>query len=194
MDTQSVTPSTGLSATSTKVTLAAFLPGLAAIIASLAQNGSTLHSAITGVVGGVLMLGSVLGKLFHDRGIHVATITAAGSDVAKALPGLRTDLQSVENFVELEWPSTKAAFSEFSGLAHKAASTAEAARTAAETATNAVKNQIIPEAKTDVEAVRKILAEELNRVFSAVLPGEAAHAAAPVAPPVVIPVNDAPIV
>lgn len=111
----SPTPSTGLGSTSFTVWLSTFIPGLLSLIDAVAQNSSPTHLAVAGAVGAVLTVGSTIAKLLHDKGIHVATIAAAGSDVAAALPGLRVDLQAVEHFIELDWPASKAVIDDVAG-------------------------------------------------------------------------------
>lgn len=102
-----VAPKTGLGSTSFAIYLLGALPGLATLLSSFTAHGSSLQVATRAVVGGSLALGSTVVKLIHDKGIHEATIAAAQADVAQALPGLRSDLATVQDFVENELPSVR---------------------------------------------------------------------------------------
>lgn len=108
----SVTPTTGPGSTSFLVWLSTFVPGLLGAVDAAVTKGTPTHTAVLGLGGAVLALGSSIGKLLHDRGLHIATIQAAGSDVAQALPGLTADLTQVRSFVEQEWPTSKGVIDE----------------------------------------------------------------------------------
>jgi len=69
--------------------------------------------------GALLSLGSTIAKLAHDKGLHIATIHAAGSDIAAALPKLRQDLAIVQGFVEQDWPGLARTINDTSGKVHE---------------------------------------------------------------------------
>ena len=98
---------TGITSTSFRVWLATFIPGLAAAIQALVTNGSTLHTAVFGGGGVLAALFATLGKLWHDGKLNEATLYAAGSDIAKALPSLRDDLSKSVSFIENDVPAFK---------------------------------------------------------------------------------------
>lgn len=98
---------TGITSTSFRVWLATFIPGLAAAIQALVTNGSTLHTAVFGGGGVLAALFATLGKLWHDGKLNEATLYAAGSDIATALPSLRDDLSKSVSFIENDVPAFK---------------------------------------------------------------------------------------
>jgi len=89
--------------------------GLGMVVAAFAQNLDNSKTAVSAGAGTVLALGSIVAKLFHDKGVNVATIQNAGSDFAAALPSLTSDLTSVKTFIENEWPASKAVLTEATG-------------------------------------------------------------------------------
>ena len=95
---------TGPGSTSFAVWLVTFRPGLASGVTALLQNGTPTHTAVFGLGGGVLALFSTLGKLLHDRGLHVATITAGASDIEAQLPQLAHDASIAAAFVAQDLP------------------------------------------------------------------------------------------
>ena len=154
---------TGPGSTSFAVWLATFLPGLAAAITAVVQNGSTEHSAVVGLGGAGLALVSSITKLLHDKGLHVATIQAAGSDIAAQLPQLKADLSKTVSFVETDLPGVKGVIDDVT----KRVSALEAK---------------VP----DLGAIEATVRSVISDAFQGHVP--AAPVAAPVVPPVVPPV------
>lgn len=112
-------PATGPKSTSFKLTLAGIVSGLGTLITGLVQNPDALKngaSAVTDVrtaVGSLLVVGSVAAKLFHDNGFNKATIAAAGTDLMKELPSIKSDLGKAAGLVESDFPSLKSDFTDF---------------------------------------------------------------------------------
>jgi hypothetical protein len=87
--TTTAVPETGPGSTSFLVHAAAFLSGLATTaIAAFAASPNSKIQVVGVAAGSLVALGSTASKLYHDQGIHVATITALGSAVGKDLPTL----------------------------------------------------------------------------------------------------------
>ena len=149
---------TGPGSTSFAVWLATFLPGLASGVTALLQHGTPTHTAVFGIGGGVMALVSTLGKLFHDKGLHVATIQAAGSDIAAELPSLRTDIAKTVAFAETDLPVLKPAIDSVTSRV------------------SALEAKVIPDASTIEGIVRNVL--------TSVLTPAAVAPVAPVVPPV----------
>lgn len=82
--------------------------GVLAAAAAVAHPGSSVHTAVFGGGGLLTVLGTVAGKLYHDRGVKMANLQAGATDLIHSLPTLRSDLASVKSFVEGEWPASKA--------------------------------------------------------------------------------------
>ena len=99
---------TGPGSTSFAVWLVTFLPGLASGVTALLQNGTPTHTAVFGLGGGVVALVSTLGKLLHDKGLHVATIQAGAADIATQLPQLSRDAAIAAGFVTHDIPGLQA--------------------------------------------------------------------------------------
>jgi hypothetical protein len=143
-------PATGPKSTSFKLSAAGIVTGIGTLITGLVQNPNALSSgagAVTDVrtaIGAAVVAISVAAKLFHDNGFNKASIAAAGSEVADALPGIKTDLDKAAGLVESDFPALK-------GVVN----TLEAHVTALETKAAATVG-VTPEQVED--AVRKILA------------------------------------
>jgi hypothetical protein len=103
-------PATGPKSVSFKASAGGFLTGIGTILSGLIHNPTSMTNAQSAVsstklwVGGIITLGSILGKLFHDHGFNKATIMTAGSDLARALPEIRHDLAKTVGFVENDIP------------------------------------------------------------------------------------------
>jgi hypothetical protein len=104
------TPRTGPGSVSFAVHAVAFLSGLVGAASAFLVHGSDVQTAVVGGGGVLLSTLSTVSKLLHDRGIHVATIQAAGADIAGVLPQVRKDLAAVQGFVETEWPGVQPYF------------------------------------------------------------------------------------
>lgn len=102
-----MTTTTGPQSTSFKVWLATFVPSIAGAVTAFTNNVDGSKSATLGVASIAAATVASLGKLFHDQGVHKATIAAAGSEVATQLPALKSDLSTAVTFVEQELPSLK---------------------------------------------------------------------------------------
>ena len=81
--------------------------GVASVLVGILQHGGTAHTAVYGGGGLVLATFSTIAYLFHEKGVTVASIHQAGSDLASSLPALRADLQKTTAFIEGEWPTAK---------------------------------------------------------------------------------------
>lgn len=98
---------TGIKSASGILTITGIVGGVVSAVEGAVTSGTPEHAAIYG--GGGLLVGlvSVVAKLFHDKGIHIATIEQAGSDIAAQLPQLRTDLSKTVGFIENDVPGMK---------------------------------------------------------------------------------------
>jgi hypothetical protein len=103
---------TGPGSTSFFVWVVTFLGGVASAVEGVVTSGTAAHTAVYGGAGVLLALGGTLGKLFHDKGLHVATITAAGSDIAAQLPQLKTDIATAVGFAEKDVPELQGVIKE----------------------------------------------------------------------------------
>ena len=99
---------TGPGSTSFAVWLVTFLGGVASAVEGIVTPGTAAHTATYGGVGALVALASTIAKLFHDKGLHVATIQTAGSDIAAQLPQLQHDAAIATAFVEQDVPGLKA--------------------------------------------------------------------------------------
>ena len=152
---------TGPGSTSFAVWLVTFLGGVASAVEGIVTPGTAAHTATYGGVGALVALVSSIAKLLHDKGIHVATIQAAGSDIAAQLPQLKSDLATTTSFAENDIPALKGTID---GLTSRV---------------SAVENKALPVATTDVAAVTSIVHSILGSLAAPPAP-------APV-PPVVPP-------
>lgn len=98
---------TGPQSTSFKVAATGVISGLGMIVTQYVQNTGGAHSNVNSAVGGVLALGSILGKLYHDNGLNKASITAGATDIEKAAPGIKDAAAKVLGFVETDVPEVK---------------------------------------------------------------------------------------
>lgn len=98
---------TGPKSTSFKVAATGVISGLGMIITQYVQNTGGAHSNVNSAVGGVLALGSILGKLIHDQGFNKASIIAGAGDIEKAAPGIKDAAAKVLGFVENDIPEVK---------------------------------------------------------------------------------------
>ena len=153
---------TGPGSTSFAVWLVTFLGGVASAVEGIVTPGTPAHTATYGGVGALVALVSSIAKLLHDKGIHVATIQAAGSDIAAQLPQLKSDLATTVSFVENDIPALKGTVD---GLTSRV---------------SAVENKALPAATTDVAAVTSIVHSILGSLAA---PPAPAPAPTPPAPP-----------
>lgn len=145
------TPSTtGPGSTSFAVWIATFVAGLGSAAEGVLTHGTSAHTAVYGAGGVLLTLGSTLGKLVHDKGLHVATIAAAGSDIAAQLPQLKTDIATAVDFAENKVPGV------------------ETALDSVKTRVVALENKVAPAASTDVAAVTSIVHQVLAAALGSV--------------------------
>lgn len=91
---------TGLQTPSGALTITGIVAGVLSAVEGVLTPGTTAHTAVYGGGGIIVGLGSVLGKLFHDKGIHVATIQQAGSDISASLPELQHDASIAASLVD----------------------------------------------------------------------------------------------
>jgi hypothetical protein len=103
MTTKTITPQT----TSFGLWLATFGTGLAGFIQAIVSPTSTVHDAIFGGGGAAVALFSTLIKLWHDKGLSIATLQAGAHDVAEEWPTIKTDVEKVISFVENDIPGVK---------------------------------------------------------------------------------------
>jgi hypothetical protein len=158
-------PTTGTSSVSFRVWLATFLPGLGTAVAGFAQNTNGVRSAAMGGIGLAVSLVSTIFKLLHDKGLHIATIQAAGSDIAAQLPQLRADLSKTVSFIEQDVPGVQSLLSSLGSRV------------------GTVEARIIPDAK----AIEGIVRSVLTSVLAGVQPAVMAGASVPPAPAVAVP-------
>lgn len=104
-----VPTTTGPGSTSFAVWITSLIAGIASAIEGVVTPGSTAHTAVYGGGGIIIALGGTITKLLHDKGLHIATIQAAGADIADQLPQLKTDLATAIDFVEQDVPALKGA-------------------------------------------------------------------------------------
>lgn len=133
---------TGPGSTSFTVWLVTFLGGVASAIEGIVTPGTPAHTATYGAVGGIVALFATIAKLFHDKGLHVATIQAAGSDIATQLGpngAVRADLTSAIQFIESDVPAIHGFISDLMARVE------------------AVEQKAAPIVTTDVEAVKGIV-------------------------------------
>lgn len=104
---------TGPKSTSFKFAAGGVFAGLGTLITGLVQNPDALKngagavSDVRSAVGALIVVVSVAAKLFHDNGFNKASISAAGSEVAEALPNIKADLSKAASLVESDFPSLK---------------------------------------------------------------------------------------
>lgn len=102
---------TGPKSTSFQVWAAGALPGLATLAHGLFTGGS-LSQRISQIVAGSGLTGvSSAFKLLHDSGVHQATISQAGSDIAKDIPELKFNIDKVLGFAEADFPGLQGGLS-----------------------------------------------------------------------------------
>lgn len=157
---------TGPGSTSFAVWLVTFLGGVASAVEGIVTPGSAAHTATYGGVGALVALGSTIGKLVHDRGLHVATIQAAGAEFGLELPKLRSDLSTAVGFAENDVPQLKSVVSSVTDRV------------------GALETKVVPVATTDVAAVTNIVHGILSGLAQ---PPVALVAPVPVAPVAVTP-------
>ncbi|MEM0142418.1 MAG: hypothetical protein QXL94_00490 [Candidatus Parvarchaeum sp.] len=104
IDTSKITGPTSLS---TGVWFTTTATGVASFIQSILSNGSSVHTAVFGGGGLLISMFATVAKLFHDRGIHMSTIQAAGEDVLKEWDPLKNDIATVISFAENDVPGVK---------------------------------------------------------------------------------------
>ena len=156
--TPTPTPTTtGPGSTSFAVWLVTFLGGVASAVEGIVTPGTPAHTATYGGVGALVALVSSIAKLMHDKGLHVATIQAAGSDIAAELPSLRTDIAKTVAFAETDLPVLKPAIDSVTSRV------------------SALEAKVIPDASTIEGIVRNVL--------TSVLTPAAVAPVAPVVPP-----------
>ena len=109
-------PATGPKSNSFKIWAATFIPSLVGAVTSFTGNVGGQKATVLGAGACATGLLSTLGKLFHDHGFNVATITAAGSDLVKDLPELRLGIDKTISFAEEDFPGLKTALD---GLANR---------------------------------------------------------------------------
>ena len=96
---------TGILATSTKLHLGALLLSvLSGCEAIFQQPKSAVHLAVFGGGGLIVAAASTVAKLFHDKGIHIATIEQAGAELVKELPLLKADLSVFVTWLSTQFP------------------------------------------------------------------------------------------
>ena len=98
---------TGIKSTSFWTWLLTFATGIGTVVTAFAQNAGTIRTSSEAAVGGVVALGSTLGKLFHDHGVTVATVTQAGSALTSAIPSIRADVSAAVTATEQDIPELK---------------------------------------------------------------------------------------
>jgi hypothetical protein len=96
------------------LTIIGIIAGVLSAIEGIVTPGTDVHTAVYGAGGIILGLGAVIGKIFHDKGIHISTIQQAGAVVASSAPALADDLSTVLSSVENDVPALKAAIDSFS--------------------------------------------------------------------------------
>lgn len=70
-------------------------PGVGLIVTALVQNKGGLKEAVTAGAGTVLATACAVVRDLRKGKVSVASIESAGSDVAKALPSVRSDLDTI---------------------------------------------------------------------------------------------------
>ena len=99
-------PVTGPKSNSFKVMSAGVLAGLGPLVQQLVENPKAPNGIVM-AAGLAASTVSVIAKLFHDHGLNKATLAAAGSDIAAALPQLKADVGTAVSFVEQDFPGVK---------------------------------------------------------------------------------------
>ena len=98
---------TGLQSPSGALTITGIVAVALSAVEGILTPGTSVHTAVYGGGGLIVGLVSVIGKLVHDKGIHVATIQQAGSDIAADVPELKLNLDKVLSFAESDFPGLK---------------------------------------------------------------------------------------
>jgi hypothetical protein len=112
-------PATGPKSTSFKLSAAGILTGLGTLITGLVHNPNAVSNAqgavsdVRTAVGGAVVVVSIVIKLIHDKGFNEASLTAAGNDVAQALPEIRANLSKAAGLVENDFPSLQSDYTRF---------------------------------------------------------------------------------
>lgn len=104
-----VSPSkpTGITATSTRLSLAGIVSGLGILITGYLQNTSGEATTAHSIVGGGLALGSIVAKLIHDGSFNRAALSAAVTSISADLPSWKADVSKAVSFVEEDLPGVK---------------------------------------------------------------------------------------
>lgn len=112
-----VSPSkpTGITATSTRLSLAGIVSGLGILITGYVQNTSGEATTAHSIVGGALALFSILGKLWHDGVFNKAALSAAVTSVTADLPAWKADISKAVSFVEEDLPAFKTTLNAWEG-------------------------------------------------------------------------------
>lgn len=103
---------TGLKSFSGIFATTGLVGGVLSALEAVLTPGTSVHTAVYGGGGIIAALVSILGKLFHDKGIHVATIQQGVKDIAQVEPAVSADLSTLRNFIETDWPASKALIQE----------------------------------------------------------------------------------
>lgn len=173
------TNKTGANSFSGLISIAGAVSGAASAVQAIASSGTDMHQAVFGGGGILLALGSVIAKLKHDQGIHIATIQQAGSDIAAQLPQIKVDLARTIDFIEHDVPG-----------AHDVVTALQNGASALAARLSAVEAKAVPTI-TDIEStVRTVLTSILGATAQgavATAPGIAPIQATTTETPVVVP-------
>jgi hypothetical protein len=96
---------TGIFSASGAMWLLTTASGILSALNGLLQKGTPMHTAVYGGGGILLALVVTVAKLFHDKGIHIATIQQAGSDIAAQLPQISSDITKTASFIAHDAPA-----------------------------------------------------------------------------------------
>lgn len=108
-------PETGIKATSTKLALGTGVSGLGVVILGFLNNAATGSSNYDKVIGAVMACVSLGGKLWHDRGLRLADITANAGAAGGDIETLRSDLAAALNTFVAADPAAKSVVSTLEG-------------------------------------------------------------------------------